>query len=79
MGMKWTDHLSNDVDARLSACRTIKADLLPLTQAKWNHLKNRSGFEKEDALVSVLELLDCNGCCFDLTTDEYNEILHRVV
>jgi len=36
--------------------------------------KDKLGFTKEDALISVLELLDCNSQFFDLTTDEYKEL-----
>ena len=77
--MKWTDYLRPDVLGRLKECKTIKNDLENLVNAKWvamvNAGKDKIGFTKEDALVSVLELLDCNGQCFDLTHDEYNSLL----
>lgn len=75
MTRKWTDHLSDDVYSRLCACRTVKADLTALVNAKWLSYreagKDKQGFTREDALVAVLELLDCNSCSFDLTADEY--------
>ena len=72
---KWTEFLSEDVYNRLAACRSTKSDILPLAKAKWAAIRHKEGFTPEDALVAVLELLDCNGCYFDLTTDEYNDIL----
>ena len=75
MKKHWTDNLSNDVAVRLENCRTIKADLPELVSVKWLSYKENGkaeqGFTKEDALVAVLELLDCNSCYFDLTADEY--------
>lgn len=78
----WLKHLNPDVYNRLCACRTIKSDLQWLVNAKWLSYKETGkadqGFTKEDALVSVLELLDCNSCYFDLTVDEYNELCKGV-
>lgn len=75
---KWTDELNNEVYERLCDCRTIKADLPALVNAKWNAYKAQGkqerGFTKEDALIAILELLDCNGRYIDLTEDEYNEL-----
>lgn len=76
---RWTDFLSEAVYNRLAACRSTKADILPLAKAKWTVLQHREGFAPEDALVSVLELLDCNSCYFDLTADEYNDILNQIL
>ena len=75
---KWTDTLSKDVYVRLCNCRSKKSDILPLAQARWDYIKGRQGWEKEDALVSTLELLDDNSCSFDLTCDEYDEILGKI-
>lgn len=78
--MKWTDYLKNDVSERLGNCRSLKSDLPDLVNAKLASFKqagkDKKGFTKEDALVSVLELLECNGQDFgaDLTVDEYNEL-----
>lgn len=62
----WTNKLPEEVARRLENCRTIKADLPALVNARWLRYKelgkDAEGFTKEDALVSVLELLDCNSC-----------------
>ena len=75
----WTDKLESGVYERLCNCRSRKSDIEPLTNAKWAAMKeagkDKQGFTKEDALVAVLEMLDCNGQCFDLTVDEYNELI----
>lgn len=76
----WTDNLTEDVGVRLAECRTRKVDLPALVNAKWlsyqENGKAAKGFTKEDALVAVLELLDCNSCLFDLTKDEYSALCH---
>lgn len=80
MKTNWTKYLSNDVYMRLCECRTIKSDLPMLVNAKWLDMKDKgkdkAGWTKEDALVNVLELLDCNSISWvwDLTKDEYNEL-----
>lgn len=78
MKKNWMNNLSSDVYARLCNCRTVKADLAELVNAKWLHYreagKDKQGFTKEDAVVAVLELLDCNSCDFELTADEYAEL-----
>ena len=76
---KWTDLLEEGVCVRLAECRSRKADILPLAQAKWATIKNDPDFTKEDALVQVLELLDCNSKFFDLTRDEYDNILNSII
>lgn len=76
----WTDNLAEDVRMRLGECRTRKTDIPALVAAKWLSYKEsgkaEKGFTKEDALVDVLELLDCNSCFFDLTEDEYSALCH---
>ena len=77
---KWTDYLDSDVRQRLGNCNSRKSDIVPLTQAKWAVLKNKPGnWTKEDALVQVLELLDSNSRYFDLTREEYDDILDEVL
>ena len=75
----WTDMLSQDVYYRLADCITWKSDIPILINAKWSDMKNKGmdkkGFTKEDAVVAILELLDSNSCDFELTTDEYNELI----
>ena len=78
---KWTDKLPEDVYSRLCNCRTIKSDIQILTNVKWALYKeigkDKKGFTKEDALVSVLELLDCNNTYFDLTEEEYDSLINE--
>lgn len=75
---KWADHLSENVERRLCNCRTRRSDLAELVNAKWLSLqengKDKQGFTKEDALIEILELLDCNSQAFDLTKDEYEDL-----
>lgn len=76
----WTERLSGDVCNRLANCRSRKEDLPELVNAKWASMKeqgkDQEGFTKEDALVSILELLDCNGqwSLTDMTREEYDEL-----
>ena len=73
-----TEYLSGPVLTRLAECRTIKRDLPELVNAMWRHYKDEKkdleGFTKEDALVAVLEWLDCNNNDFDLTREEYDSL-----
>lgn len=75
---KWTDRLREEVYNRLAACSTIRADLPELVAAKWatdkEAGKEAQGYTKEDAVVSVLELMDSNGRDFELTIDEYRDL-----
>lgn len=73
---QWGDSLPDDVWNRLCHCRSRKEDVLPLAQAKWQYIKNKNReYTKEDALVCVIEHLDCNGQDFELTREEWNDIL----
>lgn len=78
MKKKWTDNLPNDVYDRLCHCRTIRSDLPALVNAKWlsfvENGKADQGFTKEDALVDILDLLDCNSQYLDLTREEYESL-----
>ncbi len=75
---RWTDHLPESVYTRLCNCRTQKADIPALVNARWRDFvesgKDKTGFTKEDALISVLELLDCNSCGVEITEDEYKNL-----
>lgn len=75
---KWIDFLPEDVYQRLANCNSVKSDIPALEDAKWRGYrelgKDKCGFTKEDALISVLELLDCNSCDIELTSDEYQEM-----
>lgn len=73
------DDIEQEVD-RLSARRCVPAlsKLQLLVDAKWRGYrelgKDKRGFTKEDALIYILELLDCNSCDIELTSDEYQEL-----
>lgn len=78
---KWTDSLKEDIYERLCGCYSTKDDILPLAQSRWSWIKQRERCElysKEDALCFVLELLEANSCDFELTQDEYNEVLNNI-
>ena len=76
---KWTDKLSNDVYERLCNCMTKKSDIQELVNAEWLLYKeigkDKKGFTKEDALISILELLDYNNLYIDLTEEEYDNLI----
>ena len=78
---KWTDNLPGDVYVRLGNCRSKRSDLQTLVDVKWAAMvvdgKKEEGFTKEDALVQILDLLDCNGQFFDLTKAEYDALKHE--
>lgn len=60
----WTDYLPTDAYERLCECRNVKNDIPVLVNARYAWLQSREQskhFTKEDALVYVLELLDCNS------------------
>ena len=71
------DRLPSEIYERLCACRNVKSDIPIMVNVKWQIMKERGldakGYTKEDALVSILELLDANSQYYDLTIDEYNE------
>lgn len=75
---KWTEKLPAAIYTRLCNCKTRKEDLPTLVNAKWGTYKeegkDKKGFNKEDALTAVLELLDCNSTILNLTEEEYNEL-----
>lgn len=73
---RWTDRLPEDVQNRLANCRSRQSDIPILVNVKWAAMvesgKKEEGFTKEDALVSILDLLDSNGQFFDLSKAEYD-------
>lgn len=76
----WIDKLPEDVARRLGNCRSTRADIRTLVDVKWAYMcqtgKRGEGFTKEDALVSILDLLDSNGRSFDLSKAEYDSLKH---
>lgn len=79
MKSNWLSKLPYDVLHRLEACCTKKSDLPYLVNAKWLDCKEKGrdklGYTKEDVLVDVLDHLDCNSQWFDLTEDEWKELI----
>lgn len=73
----WTEALPEEVYNRLCNCTTIRSDLSILFKTKWN-FKKKTGIDKEDVLISILELLESNNRDFDLTKEEYSELLKEV-
>lgn len=80
-GKRWTDKLPTDVHNRLCNCCSRRSDIETLVNVKWAAMveagKKDEGFTKEDALVSILDLLDSNGQFFDLTRAEYDALKHE--
>lgn len=80
MKKNWTDNLPGDVRMRLYECRSRRGDIPTLVDVKWAYMKeagkDREGYTKEDALVSILDLLDSNGqwVLADLSRDEYDAL-----
>ncbi len=66
--------LDSDIYNRLCDCRSLKADILPL--AKCIH-KNK-GYDAEQSLVYVLEHLECNSQDFDLTKEEFEDLMQQI-
>lgn len=75
----WTDRLPGDIYRRLCECRNLKKDIKPMMEARWAEMveagKDKEGFTREDALVYILELLECNSQWFDPTREEYNALI----
>lgn len=76
----WLDYLPYNVRLRLAQCQTTKADLPILLEAKWQWAQDTgrySGYTKEDFLVDILDLLDCNELysVTELTQEEWNNLV----
>lgn len=78
--ISWLDYLSYNVRLRLAQCQTTKGDLSMLLDAKWQWAQDTgkyNGYTKEDILVDILDLLDCNGLdsVTELTQEEWNNLV----
>ena len=76
----WTEYLPCTVYVRLGECRTKKTDLPILLEAKWKWAQDTgrySDYTKEDFLVDILDLLDCNGLysVTEFTHEEWNNLV----
>ena len=78
--VSWPDYLPYNVRLRLAQCQTIKDDLPILLDAKWKWAQDTgyyNGYTKEDILVDILDLLDCNGLdnVTELTMEELSNLV----
>ena len=78
--VSWLDYLTYSVRLRLAQCQTTKDDLSILLDAKlqWEQdTGHYSGYTKEDLLVDILDLLDCNGLdsVTELTVEEWRNLV----
>lgn len=71
--MKW-NLLTNEQYDRLCACRSKKADIVPIAKC----YKQERGVSADNALTLTLEHLGMNGQFFAPTNDEYNKMLKRI-
>jgi hypothetical protein len=46
-----------------------------LAKKIWSKYRENEKYTKEDAIVRALEILDSNGCWFDPTQEEWDDIL----
>ena len=77
--VSWLDYLPYNVRLRLAQCQTIKVDLPILLEAKWQWAQDTghcNGYTKDDILVDILDLLDCNGLdsVTELTMEEWRNL-----
>lgn len=76
--ISWLDYLPYNVRLRFVQCQTTKGDLSILLDAKWQWAQDTGhyrGYTKDDILIGILDLLDCNGLnnITELTTEEWGE------
>lgn len=64
-------HLSSAQYERLCDCISLRADIPAIARC----FMLARNLEPEDALVAALEHLDCNSQSFDLSREEYDEII----
>lgn len=77
--VSWLDYLPYNVRLRLAQCQTTKGDLAILLDAKWQWAQDTGhyrGHTKDDILVGILDLLDCNGLdsVTELTIEEWRNL-----
>ena len=77
--ISWFDYLPYDVRLHFTQCRTTKADIPILLEAKWQWAKNSkcyNSFTKEDILAGILRLLDRKNLASitKLTTEEWRNL-----
>lgn len=77
--ISWLDYLPYNIRLRLVECQTTKDDLSILLNAKWQWAQDTGhykGHTKDDILVDILDLLDCNGLnsVTELTMEEWRNL-----
>ena len=77
--ISWLDYLPHNVYMRLAQCQTTKVDLPILLNAKWQWAQDTGryrGHTKDDILVDILDLLDCNelNSVTQLTIEEWRNL-----
>ncbi len=72
---KLWEGLDSNVFQRLCECKSLKKDILPLAKCIY---KNKNMDDKEQALIYVLEHLSCNSQFFDLTREEWDDIVSNI-
>ena len=82
--ISWLDYPPYNVRLRLAQCQTTKGDLSILLDAKWQWVQDTGhyrGCSKDDILVDILDLLDCNGLnsITELTTEEWRNLVKQNV
>ena len=53
--------------------------VLEIAQKRWNEIRDKEGWTKEDAVVYALEKMDDMGRYVDPTVDEYQELIDGLV
>ena len=53
--------------------------VLEIAQKRWNEIRDKEGWTKEDAVVYALEKMDDMGRYVDPTIDEYQELIDSLV
>lgn len=77
--VSWLDYLPHNVYLRLAQCQTTKGDLSILLDAKCQWAQDTGHYRrhtKDDILVGILDLLDCNGVnnVTELTIEEWRSL-----
>lgn len=78
--VNWVDYLHGEVYCRWLDRETIKLDLPILLDAKCQWAQDTghyNGYTKDDTLVDILDLLDCNGLdsVTELTIEEWRNLV----
>lgn len=66
--------LNDEQYLRLCECRSIKEDFLPLTKCFLVHYNSSA----EDAVARTFDHLDCNSQWFDITKEEYDDLIYEL-